>query len=130
MIKNNKNDEEQRYLDMISNVHDYMHNVESKMCETEILYYVAKELGVSEQLEQYDCKNSIFEKLGISIKEELFYDVIEDEINNSSNERKVYLTVRKIMINNLFLDKPIDLYRLINNKKSNSKQIKKISKKY
>ena len=124
MIKKAKETEEQKYLNMIDNVHEYMHNVESNMCEMEILYYVAKELGVDEKVEQYDCKNSLFEKYGMSIREELFYDVIEDEIKNSLKEHKVYLNVKKIMINNLFLNKQIDLYELINS--NQSKHTKKL----
>lgn len=114
MLNNDLEKEKNKYLDMISMVHDYMHNVKSNILEVEILYYVAKELGIDDKVEYYDSNNSLFEKLGISIKDEICYEIVEDEINNSLNEKKVYLNVKKIMLNSIFTNEKIDLYSLIN----------------
>ena len=128
MLNNDLEKEKNKYLDMISMVHDYMHNVKSNILEVEILYYVAKELGIDDKVEYYDSKNSLFEKLGISIKDEICYEIVEDEINNSLNEKKVYLNVKKIMLNSIFSNKKIDLYSLINERNTYDKDITKMNK--
>ncbi len=114
MLNNDLENEKNKYLDMISMVHDYMHDVKSNILEVEILYYVAKELGIDEKVEYYDCKNSLFEKLNISLRDEICYELVEDEINNSLYEKRVYLNVKKIMLNSIFSNKKIDLFSIIN----------------
>lgn len=100
-------DERKRYNDMIEQVHEYMENTDSVMTETDILYYVAKQLGIVEKLAYYDgISNEFFEDIieDIDIKD-LDYDnddFVTFTINNSITERKYYLDVKKIMLNSLF----------------------------
>ena len=100
-------DERKRYNDMIEQVHEYMENADSIMTETDILYYVARQLGIDEKLAYYD-----------GISNEIYTDIIEDidmidldysnddfvnfTINNFIAERKYYLDVKRIMLNSLF----------------------------
>lgn len=99
--------ERKRYNDMIEQVHEYMGNTDSVMTETDILYYVAKQLGIVEKLAYYDgISNEFFEDIieDIDIKD-LDYandDFVTFTINNSIAERKYYLDVKKIMLNSLF----------------------------
>lgn len=103
----NEREEKKRYNGMIEQVHNYMENADSIMTETDILYYVAKQLGIVEKLAYYD-----------EISNEFLVDIMEDidmkdldysnddfvtfTINTSITERKYYLDVKKIMLNSLF----------------------------
>lgn len=103
----NEKEEEKRYNGMIEQVHNYMENADSIMTETDILYFVARQLGIDEKLAYYD-----------GISNEIYADIIEDidmtdldysnddfvnfTINNSIAERKYYLDVKRIMLNSLF----------------------------
>lgn len=100
-------DERKRYNDMIEQVHEYMENTDSVMTETDILYYVAKQLGIAEKLAYYDgLSNEFFEDIIEDIDmTDLDYsndDFVNFTINNSIAERKYYLDVKKIMLNSLF----------------------------
>lgn len=99
--------ERKRYNDMIEQVHEYMENTDSVMTETDILYYVSKQLGIDEKLAYYDgISNEIYADIiqGIDIKDldNVNDDFVTFTINNSIAERKYYLDVKKIMLNSLF----------------------------
>ena len=119
-------DETRRYNNMLDMVHEYMDTSDSNMEEEEVLYYVAKELGIIEKVKQYDgtkeTDESFKEEYGFDLyyDDEVMIDAVKFEIERSLKERLVYLTVKKIIINQLFSDKPSDLYSLIGN--SGSKQ--------
>lgn len=52
--------------------------------------------------------------------EELVDDMIKFDIEQSLKERLVYLKVKKIIINQLFAKKPLDLDSLVNEKNYNN----------
>ncbi len=132
-------DETKRYNNMLDKVHEYMGMSDSNMEENEVLYYVANELGIKEKVKQYDGSKEIEEKFkeeyGFDFAggtdEEVMEDMVRFEIERNIKERLVYLAVKKIIINQLFSDKPSDLYSLIENgeqKQSNGKNRCKIIK--
>ncbi len=132
-------DESKRYNKMLDMVHEYMSMSNSNMTENEVLYYVANELGIAKKVKQYDGSKDIEEKFkeeyGFNFADDTDEEVMEDmvrfEIERNIKERLVYLTVKKIIINQLFSDKPSDLYSLIGNeeqKQSNGKTRCKIVK--
>ena len=132
-------DETKRYNNMLDMVHEYMGMSDSNMEENEVLYYVANELGIKEKVKQYDGSKEIEEKFkeeygfdfADDTDEEVMEDMIRFEVERNIKERLVYLTVKKIIINQLFSDKPSDLYSLIGNeeqKQSNGKTRCKIIK--
>lgn len=114
-------DETKRYNNMLNMVHEYMHSSDSNMEENEILYYVAKELGIIEKVKQYDgskeAEERFEEEYGYGLyddcDEEVMDDMVRFEIERNLKERLVYLRVKKIIMNQLFSDKPSDLYSLI-----------------
>ena len=84
-----------------------MENADSIMTETDILYYVARQLGIDKTLAYYDgISNEIYQDIiqGIDIKDldDANGDFVTFTINNSIAERKHYLEVKKIMLNSLF----------------------------
>ena len=127
-------DEAKRYNNMLGMVHDYMHMTDSNMSETEILYYIARELGVDEKVKQYDGikedEESFKEEYGLNLydscDEEVMDNMVKFEIESNIKERLVYITVKKIVINQLFSDNPSDLYTLIGN--NEQKQLNGTSK--
>lgn len=114
-------DETRRYNNMLDMVHEYMGMSDSNMEENEVLYYVAKELGIIEKVKQYDgskeAEERFEEEYGYGLyddcDEEVMYDMVRFEIERNLKERLVYLRVKKIIMNQLFSDKPSDLYSLI-----------------
>ena len=103
----NEREERKRYNGMIEQVHNYMENADSIMTETDILYYVARQLGIDEKLAYYDgISNEIYADIiqGIDIKDldNANDDFVTFTINNSIAERKYYLDVKRIMLNSLF----------------------------
>ena len=132
-------DESKRYNKMLDMVHEYMSMSNSSMTENEVLYYVANELGITKKVKQYDGSKDIEEKFkeeygfnfADNYDEEVMEDMVRFEIERNIKERLVYLIVKKIIINQLFSDKPSDLYSLIGNEKlkqSNGKTRCKIVK--
>lgn len=132
-------DESKRYNKMLDMVHEYMSMSNSSMTDNEVLYYVANELGITEKVKQYDGSKDIEEKFkeeygfnfADNYDEEVMEDMVRFEIERNIKERLVYLIVKKIIINQLFSDKPSDLYSLIGNEKlkqSNGKTRCKIVK--
>lgn len=132
-------DESKRYNKMLDMVHEYMSMSSSSMTENEVLYYVANELGITKKVKQYDGSKDIEEKFkeeygfnfADNYDEEVMEDMVRFEIERNIKERLVYLIVKKIIINQLFSDKPSDLYSLIGNEKlkqSNGKTRCKIVK--
>lgn len=132
-------DEFKRYNKMLDMVHEYMSMSNSNMTENEVLYYVANELGIAKKVKQYNGSKDIEEKFkeeygfdfADDTDEEVMKDMVRFEIERNIKERLVYLTVKKIIINQLFSDKPSDLYSLIGNeelKLSNGKTRCKIVK--
>ena len=100
-------DERKRYNDMIEQVHEYMENTDSVMTETDILYYVAKQLGIAEKLAYYDGISNeflvdIMEDIDMKDLDYSNDDFVTFTINTSITERKYYLDVKKIMLNSLF----------------------------
>ena len=100
-------DERKRYNDMIEQVHEYMENIDSVMTETDILYYVAKQLGIAEKLAYYDGISNeflvdIMEDIDMKDLDYSNDDFVTFTINTSITERKYYLDVKKIMLNSLF----------------------------
>lgn len=110
-------DEEKRYNNMLCMVHDYMEISESSMSETEILYYVAAELGIKDKVAKYDNPYPIDEEPDFDFEEAVDGDMVKYEIENNLKERMVYLNVRKIMLNQLFSSNPNDLYSIIGGEK-------------
>ena len=116
-------DETRRYNKMLDMVHEYMSMSDSNMEENEVLYYVANELGIKDKVKQYDgskeLEDSFKEEYEFDFAddtdEEVMDDIVRFEIERNIKERLVYLTVRKIIINQLFSDRPTDLYSLIGN---------------
>lgn len=114
-------DETRRYNNMLDMVHEYMSMSDSNMGENEVLYYVANELGIKEKVKQYDgskkTEENFKEEYGYDFSdaadEEVMEDMVRFEIERNIKERLVYLTVKKIVINQLFSDKPSDLYSLV-----------------
>ena len=103
----NEKEERKRYNGMIEQVHNYMENADSIMTETDILYYVSRQLGIDEKLAYYDgISNEIYADIiqGIDIKDldNVNDDFVTFTINNSIAERKYYLDVKRIMLNSLF----------------------------
>ena len=143
-------DETRRYNNMLDMVHEYMSMSDSNMEENEILYYIAKELGIIDKVKQYDgskeAEQDFEEEYGFDLCDDFEYvDGIEDdedddevrddmvrfEIERNIKERAVYLTVKKIIVNQLFSNKPSDLYTLIESnqgKQSNEKTRCKVIK--
>lgn len=132
-------DENRRYNKMLDMVHEYMSMSNSNMEENEVLYYVASELGIKDKVKQYDGSKEMEEDFkaehGFDFADDTDEEVIEDmvrfEIERNIKERLVYLTVKKIIINQLFSNKPSDLYTVIEseqNKQSNNKTRCKIIK--
>ena len=127
-------DEAKRYNNMLDMVHDYMHMTDSNMSETEILYYIARELGVDEKVKQYDGikedEESFKEEYGFDLydycDEEIMDNMVKFEIESNIKERLIYITVKKIVINQLFSDNPSDLYTLIGG--NEQKQLNETSK--
>lgn len=92
---------------MIEQVHNYMENADSIMTETDILYYVAKQLGIAEKLAYYDGISNeflvdIMEDIDMKDLDYSNDDFVTFTINTSITERKYYLDVKKIMLNSLF----------------------------
>lgn len=114
-------DETKRYNHMLDMVHEYMSMSDSNMGENEVLYYVANELRIKEKVKQYDgskkMEENFKEEYGYDFSdaadEEVMEDMVRFEIERNIKERLVYLTVKKIVINQLFSDKPSDLYSLV-----------------
>ena len=114
-------DETRRYNNMLGMVHEYMSMSDSNMEENGVLYYVAKELGIIEKVKQYDgskeAEENFVEEYGYGLcddcDEEVMDDMVRFEIQRNFKERLVYLRVKKIIMNQLFSDKPSDLYSLI-----------------
>lgn len=121
-------DETRRYNNMLDMVHEYMGMSDSNMEENEVLYYIAKELGIIEKVKQYDgskeAEERFEEKYGYGLyddcDEEVMDDMVRFEIERNLKERLVYLRVKKIIMNQIFSDKPSDLYSLIDEDKKQS----------
>ena len=115
-------DEAKRYDNMLGMVHDFIHMSDSNISESEMLYYVAKELGITEKVKQYDGTNDFEDKYDIDLDydEEVLDDMVKFEIDKNPKERLTYLKVKRIIMNQLFSDKPLDLYSLIDEDKKQS----------
>jgi hypothetical protein len=107
---------------MFDMVHEYLYLVESKMSETEIIYYVATELGIKDKVAQYDYVNNIFDDFSLELDTDIINDMVKFELEHSLKEQLVYLNVKKIMMNQLFSSTPCDIYEIIGeDKKKKSK---------
>lgn len=105
--------EKERYMNMFDMVHTYLNSVESKMGETDIIYYIASELGIVDKVAQYDC----IDVLNFDLDLDIVNDMIRFEIEHSLKEKLVYLKIRKIMKNQLFSSKPLNLDELLKEEK-------------
>lgn len=118
-------DEAKRYNNMLGMVHDYMNMTESNMLESELLYYIAKELGISEKLKQYDGTMDLIDNdfdIDPEFEDEVIEDMVKFEIDRNLKERLIYLKVKRIIMNQLFSDKPLDIYSLIDEEKRQSNE--------
>ncbi|MBE6157543.1 MAG: hypothetical protein E7160_01995 [Firmicutes bacterium] len=122
-----KLDEQERYNNMIDMAYNYMQASGTNMCQLDLLYYVADELGVLDKVEKYNNMPTEFESLNVYFDTNIDEDDIKYSIEHSLYEKLVYLNVRKIMKNQLFSNEPSDLDELIDNKiiKSDSKNTEK-----
>ena len=115
-------DEKKRYNNMLDMVHEFMQINDSDISESEILYYVANELGITEKVKQYDGTKNLENELGYELDYdiEVLKDMVEFTIERNLKERLIYSKVKKIMINQLFSDDPLDLDSLIDEEKEQS----------
>lgn len=126
------NDEDDRYNNMLDMVHEYMDNSDSHFSETEILEYIANELGILEKVRDYtggnDLRETMEDEFGFyddTDLDEFSNDMVKLEIDTNPKERLTYLKVKRIIINQLFSDKPSDLDSIITeNKKEPKKNVK------
>ena len=95
-------DREEAYIYelMFSRVHDYMteNALDSLITEDEYLYYIGKELGLSDKLASYSCMNR-------ETYEEINKDIDEDFIRKSlkdAREKIIYSNIKRIMIDSIF----------------------------
>ena len=103
-----------RYNMMLGIVHDYMNMADSEMEESEILYYVAAELGVRDKVAYYDNLGLAGTDLSLDYDYEFIDEMVRSSLKDNLKEQLVYLNVKKIMINRLFSSNPTDLYSIIN----------------
>ena len=121
-------DEAKRYNNMLAMVHEYMNMSDSNLEENEVLYYIAKELGIVDKVKQYDgskeAEESFEEEYGFGLyddcDEEVMDDMVKFEIDRNLKDRLTYLKVKRIIMNQLFSDKSLDLYSLIDEDKKQS----------
>lgn len=126
--KYSSKDEAKRYNNMLDMVHEYMNMTDSNLEENEVLYYISKELGIIEKVKQYDgskeAEESFEEEYGFGLHddydEEVADDIVRFEIDRNLKDRLTYLKVKRIIINQLFSDKPLDIYTLIDEDKQKS----------
>lgn len=118
----NKINDDKRYNNMLDMVHEYMRISESNMEEMDLLYFVARELGVKDKVIKYVNPYIMIDNLD----EKVITAMIKFDINRSLKERIVYLNVRKIMQNQLFSINPSDLYSIIENKIETNGQVQKL----
>ena len=126
--KYSSKDEAKRYNNMLDMVHEYMNMSDSNLEENEVLYYIAKELGIVDKVKQYDgskeAEESFEEEYGFGLyddcDEEVMDDMVKFEIDRNLKDRLTYLKVKRIIMNQLFSDKSLDLYSLIDEDKKQS----------
>lgn len=106
----NIQNEKKRYLDMFDMVRTYLDLSNSNIGETEIIYYVASELGIVDNVKKYDYVDPFAD---FDLELNITNDMAKFEIERSLKERLVYLNVRKIMINQLFSANPLCLEELV-----------------
>lgn len=109
-----------RYNKMFEEVHEYLVEQGSNLQE-EILEYVAEELGIEDDLKKY---NGIDESdLDLEYDKEVMKDEIEFEMEKNPREKFIYSGIKKIVINQLFSDTPLELSQLFEEgSKNNSKK--------
>jgi hypothetical protein len=120
--------EREKYILMLERVHDYMEEnmFESAFCETDVIYYIGKQLGINDKIFEYD-----------QISEEFYHDIIDGldndfydfTLNNDFLSRKNYNNVRKIIVDTLFRknDKSIKSNQKNTNEKKGKCKILKIN---
>lgn len=113
-----KKDERKRYLTMFDLVHEYMSGAQSFISETEMLYYVARKIGVLEKVRYYDRESLGMDASEMDMAGKICYDFVKEQIESQLKEQAVYLNVKKIMLNQLYGDKPLDLDSLLLEKKN------------
>ncbi len=121
-------EKEQRFSDMFDMVNEYINYSDSKLFAVETIFYIARELGITDKIEEHYKRKFIvpdteeFDKyfedeIDLSIKEEdIDYEFAESEIYDSEESKRDYLNIKKIMENQLFTYNELDVYSLINNK--------------
>ena len=97
--------EEELYTNMLKKIHNYMNKSDCRLMEEELLYYIAKELNIVEKIKQYDLKKELYDILAINISEEIKYDFVKTEIEENVKNKEAYLNVKKIIIEDLSIDK-------------------------
>lgn len=130
--------EKDRFDEMIDMVHEYLYISNSNLDEIDILFYVAKELSVSDKIENhyylnekvpdseefdYIMKDEIVSKVS---RDDFDYNFIEHYINKNEKNKTDYLNIKKIMENQLFTYNKLDVNSLIvdDNKNKQKKLLK------
>lgn len=117
---------ENRIYEMFDMIHEYIHISDSYLFETSTIYYIAKELGIENKIEEYYTNkiktpdnemydNIIEDEIIIgTTKEDIDYDFVESCINSSPENKRDYSNIKKIMKNQLFTYNKLDVSSLIN----------------
>lgn len=94
------NIEEKKYEKIFDDVHKYMDECadNSVLCEMEILYFVAKVLGIEDEVAKHDCvSNFITEELKDTINEEYIVHVLITNVCDYANYQCVLSIVKDII---------------------------------
>ena len=120
----NKLEENKKYNLILDKVHEYMEQESTKsfLSETQLLYYVGKQLGIIEKIAKYD---NIKPEIAVEITNSLDEELIQHIIKESPNDLKNYNTIREIIESIIFENK---LGKFSDNKKtSGNKKLLKIN---
>lgn len=120
----NKLEENKKYNLILDKVHEYMEQESTKsfLSETQLLYYVGKQLGIIEKIAKYD---NIKPEIAVEITNSLDEELIQHIIKESPNDLKNYNTIREIVESIIFENK---LGKFSDNKKtSGNKKLLKIN---
>lgn len=120
--KYEENEEIERYSEMFNMIGEYFYESKTTLDETQIIYFIAKELGVQDKVYKYDPINNLYdysvehENLNndeLSIKEKIEQDIIKEEINSTLENIKAYRDIKKIMISKIFYNDERNLEEIL-----------------
>ena len=75
-------------------------------------------MGVLEKVSYYDRESFGMDDSEMDMAGKICYDFVKEQIESHLKEQAVYLNVKKIMLNQLYGDKPLDLDSLLLEKKN------------